>query len=342
MVALLSLSHTEPLEQSQVRGGGLEAMDAYLFNLWELYKNSSSSERPKAAQKILDAVTNIAYLDSRIDMLGLILFGPLSRWSTLRSVRDKRLPIVDDQQCLKSTLRLFEKHCRVLKERSLEQSIANICNYVPEKAAIKEAIILVCGMHVTKVHDVVAEEVVCRNDSQGLCQCEKDDWRSIQKGPWSSVMSPYEQRFVDVNFLVGLNGFLTVTLDEGVSLHLYLHFYMSQGWRYSSIDTTLATVAVFLVSPYVICMHLSSPKLWPPTAPGQGPVDASGIQNDYYSTFHKKPNRNKLSKREYKASAGQSAAELASASSPEFEQWVINNAHRIKLHPKKRIWLRWR
>ncbi|XP_024982700.1 uncharacterized protein LOC112519028 [Cynara cardunculus var. scolymus] len=60
-----------------------------------------------------------------------------------------------------------------------------------------------------------------RNASLGLCQCEKDDWRSIQKGFWSSVMSPYEQRFVDVKFVGGVSGSVTITLDE-----------VSQGWRY--------------------------------------------------------------------------------------------------------------
>ncbi|GJY49261.1 hypothetical protein Tco_0439217 [Tanacetum coccineum] len=30
------------------------------------------------------------------------------------------------------------------------------------------------------------------NSSIGLCQCEKDDWRSLQDGFWSSFMSPYE------------------------------------------------------------------------------------------------------------------------------------------------------
>ncbi|KAJ0612864.1 putative legumain protein [Helianthus annuus] len=80
-------------------------------------------------------------------MLGLILFGPKNRRSILRAVRDEKLPMVDDQQCLKSTLKLFEKHCGVLTDDDMKQSLANICNYMVEKAAIKEAIIIACGMH---------------------------------------------------------------------------------------------------------------------------------------------------------------------------------------------------
>lgn len=45
-------------------------------------------------------------------------------------------------------------------------------------------------------------------------------------GSWSSVMSPYEQWFVDVKFVVDLKGFVTVTLKEGGCLHLYLHFHI--------------------------------------------------------------------------------------------------------------------
>ncbi|GJV33518.1 hypothetical protein Tco_1393918, partial [Tanacetum coccineum] len=57
--------------------------------------------------------------------------------------------------------------------------------------------------------------------SLGLCQCEKDDWRSLENEQWSFVMSPYEQLFVDVKFARGTDGFVSVYLHE-----------VSQGWRY--------------------------------------------------------------------------------------------------------------
>ncbi|KAF3441243.1 hypothetical protein FNV43_RR15156 [Rhamnella rubrinervis] len=53
-----------------------------------------------------------------------------------------------------------------------------------------------------------------RNESLGLCQCEKDEWRSLQKGLWSSVMSPYQKKYVDVKFTGEVSGPVTVTLDE--------------------------------------------------------------------------------------------------------------------------------
>ncbi|GKE45097.1 hypothetical protein Tco_1472381, partial [Tanacetum coccineum] len=53
------------------------------------------------------------------------------------------------------------------------------------------------------------------NSSVGLCQCEKDDWRSLQDGFWSSFMSPYERKYVDVKFGDKVTGSVTVGVDEG-------------------------------------------------------------------------------------------------------------------------------
>ncbi|GKB43097.1 hypothetical protein Tco_0888039, partial [Tanacetum coccineum] len=50
--------------------------------------------------------------------------------------------------------------------------------------------------------------------SRGLCKCGNDEWRSLQNGTWSSVMSPYEQRFVDVKYTSAVYGYVTVTLLE--------------------------------------------------------------------------------------------------------------------------------
>nr|GEW10764.1 homolog of Synechocystis YCF37 [Tanacetum cinerariifolium] len=50
--------------------------------------------------------------------------------------------------------------------------------------------------------------------SWGLCKCGNDEWRSFLNGTWSSVMSPYEQRFVDVKYTSAVYGFVIVTLLE--------------------------------------------------------------------------------------------------------------------------------
>ncbi|KAM0992676.1 hypothetical protein ACFX2A_008552 [Malus domestica] len=53
-----------------------------------------------------------------------------------------------------------------------------------------------------------------RNNTLGLCQCEEDDWKNIQKGLWSSVMSPYDERYVDVKFIGKIPGSITITVEE--------------------------------------------------------------------------------------------------------------------------------
>lgn len=55
----------------------------------------------------------------------------------------------------------------------------------------------------------------CRNASLGLCQCEKSEWKGIEKGLWSSVMSPYDTRYVDVKVVGEVPGSISVAIDEG-------------------------------------------------------------------------------------------------------------------------------
>lgn len=56
---------------------------------------------------------------------------------------------------------------------------------------------------------------MCRNDTLGWCQCEKDEWRGVQKGVWNAVMSPYETRYVDVRINGEILGSVTVAIEEG-------------------------------------------------------------------------------------------------------------------------------
>lgn len=53
-----------------------------------------------------------------------------------------------------------------------------------------------------------------RNASIGLCQCEKGEWSSVQKGLWSSTTSPYEDKYIDVKFIGEVSGSVTVSVDE--------------------------------------------------------------------------------------------------------------------------------
>ena len=60
-----------------------------------------------------------------------------------------------------------------------------------------------------------------------------------------------------------------------------------------------------------------------------------GSQDDFYSTFHRTPNRKRFSKREWEEFTEESTRDSVNelTSTPEFTEWVIKNANRIKLLP---------
>ncbi|GKC47758.1 transmembrane protein 194, partial [Tanacetum coccineum] len=315
-----------------------------------LFRTSTSPEIPSVILDINDQLTQWEYLNSRIDMIGLFLFGPENGRSIIHSVRAPGQPLVDDLQCLKFTTSLFVKHCGCIHTHCLRRflAFANICNHAVDKAAIKEALAFACGLdrinyvvnvenptitriapapvrdseeHCERVsvegvsrkklgsfakmyrvllqssswwwNDEEAQICVHRNASLGLCQCEKDDWRSLENDQWSFVMSPYEQLFVDVKFAGGTHGFVSVYLHE-----------VLQGWRclllaigfsllflatvaskclpssiatrplavraiasivifQSSMDTLFATVAVVTcVTVYILIRLINDPVTW--------------------------------------------------------------------------------
>lgn len=87
-----------------------------------------------------------------------------------------------------------------------------------------------------------------RNSSLGLCQCERDDWRSLQNGLWSSTMAPYVQKYVDVKFDDTVTGSVTVSLDE-----------VQQGWRYILLAVGFALLFLApIVSEWVPFYYTSS------------------------------------------------------------------------------------
>ncbi|KAI4348489.1 hypothetical protein L6164_009208 [Bauhinia variegata] len=78
------------------------------------------------------------------------------------------------------------------------------------------------SFHITLVPSTVIPErfhnriQVClhRNNSLQWCQCEKDEWKTVQKGMWHAVMSPYEERYIDVRFTGEVSGSVTVAVEE--------------------------------------------------------------------------------------------------------------------------------
>ncbi|KAE8678218.1 anaphase-promoting complex subunit 6-like isoform X1 [Hibiscus syriacus] len=55
-----------------------------------------------------------------------------------------------------------------------------------------------------------------RNASLGLCQCENENWKTVENGIWQAVMSPYDDRFIDVKFIGDVSGSITVAVEEDI------------------------------------------------------------------------------------------------------------------------------
>lgn len=53
-----------------------------------------------------------------------------------------------------------------------------------------------------------------RNASLGTCQCGNDEWKSLQKGEWKSIMSPYDTRFIDVKSMENVYGSILFYVEE--------------------------------------------------------------------------------------------------------------------------------
>ncbi|TKY62858.1 Nuclear envelope integral membrane protein 1 [Spatholobus suberectus] len=120
-----------------------------------------------------------------------------------------------------------------------------------------------------------------RNDTLGWCQCEKDEWRSVQKGVWNAVMSPYETRYVDARINGEISGSVTVALEEdfqqwrliclAVGLIMLLLAPIVSSWVPFYYSTSMA-IGIFLV---IIILLFQGMKLMP-----------TGRKNIFYLTIY--------------------------------------------------------
>ncbi|MCD7453545.1 hypothetical protein HAX54_021280 [Datura stramonium] len=133
--------------------------DADLLFLWERYKKleDNSYEKVKLQKEITETMLHRQHLDGSIDAIGVFLFGPTKGSSVLSSVRETGLPLVDDWECLKSTVRLFEAHCGSLTQYGMKhmRAFANICNNGVSRDAMEEAFMAACNGHSTEEYSTI-------------------------------------------------------------------------------------------------------------------------------------------------------------------------------------------
>ncbi|XP_019263066.1 PREDICTED: LOW QUALITY PROTEIN: vacuolar-processing enzyme-like [Nicotiana attenuata] len=141
--------------------------DADLLFLWERYKTlaDNSLEKARLRKEITDTMLHRQHLEGSVDAIGVFLFGPTKGSSVLNSVREPGLPLVDDWDCLKSTVRLFELHCGSLTQYGMKhmRAFANICNNGVSRDAMEEAFMAACNAHKIEEYKRKIEEYNAAN-----------------------------------------------------------------------------------------------------------------------------------------------------------------------------------
>ncbi|CAB4285886.1 unnamed protein product [Prunus armeniaca] len=120
-----------------------------------------------------------------------------------------------------------------------------------------------------------------RNNSLVLCQCEKDNWKNLQKELWSTVMSPYDEKYIDVKFNDEIPGSVTITVKEdsqkwrlvclALGLFLLLLAPIVSSWVPFYYSSSMA-IGVFLI---IIILLFQGMKLLP-----------TGRKNVFYLTIY--------------------------------------------------------
>ncbi|CAN7090473.1 hypothetical protein IGI04_034098 [Brassica rapa subsp. trilocularis] len=126
--------------------GVVNQRDADLIFLWQMYRRSEDGPRKDEIMKELTETTrHRKHLDTSVELISTVLFGPTT--NVLKSVREPGLPLVDDWECLKSVVRVFEMHCGSLTQYGMKhmRAFANICNNGVSKELMKEASAAACG-----------------------------------------------------------------------------------------------------------------------------------------------------------------------------------------------------
>nr|GMC77567.1 Vacuolar-processing enzyme [Ipomoea batatas] len=130
--------------------GGVHQRDAELLYLWEKYKRlgEKSEMKEKVLKEIGEKMQLRAQIDGSVAAIGDYLFGTQKAHSILKSVR-KTGPLVDDWECLRSMVKIFEEHCGALGEygRKHMRAFANICNNAISLAAMGKASMAACDGH---------------------------------------------------------------------------------------------------------------------------------------------------------------------------------------------------
>ncbi|XP_043718084.1 vacuolar-processing enzyme [Telopea speciosissima] len=122
--------------------------DADLLFLWHRYKKTTEgSQKEEILKQLTETMMHRKHLDGSIELIGGLLFGPGIGSSVLGAVRPSGQPLVDDWDCLKAMVLLFETHCGSLTQYGMKhmRAFANLCNKGIPQEAMEEACMEACN-----------------------------------------------------------------------------------------------------------------------------------------------------------------------------------------------------
>ncbi|XP_031247873.1 legumain-like [Pistacia vera] len=136
--------------RSDTQMGVVNQRDADLLFMWHMYKKADGlGKKSQILEQITETMRHRNHLEGSIEMIGVLLYGPKRSGGIINSVRAPGLPLVDDWQCLKSMVRVFESHCGSLTQYGMKhiRAFANVCNSGVSQGSIEEACVATCSSH---------------------------------------------------------------------------------------------------------------------------------------------------------------------------------------------------
>ncbi|KAM0908369.1 hypothetical protein ACQ4PT_015521 [Festuca glaucescens] len=129
--------------------GAINQRDADILFMWKRYEqlDAGSEEKLRVLKKIKETVAHRKHLDSSIDFIGKLVFGFENGPSVLEAPRSSGQPVVEDWDCLKRMVRVFESHCGSLTQYGMKymRAFTNLCNNGISEVEMKEASVFACG-----------------------------------------------------------------------------------------------------------------------------------------------------------------------------------------------------
>jgi len=138
--------------------------DADMVHLWTKFSNAAegSTRKLEAGEKLMNTISRRLHLDTSVKVMGELLFGVDVGPQVLNRVVPRGQAVVDNWDCLKSTVRAFERKCGTLTQYGMKhtRAFSNICN---------------AGVDATRVSHAADE--ACRRSTYGL-----GTWQPLTEG----------------------------------------------------------------------------------------------------------------------------------------------------------------